>query len=90
MSSHVSAAEDPVDAAEPPSDAALRVVYQAVRALVADDGVVTAGDLSTVTSPDADAGAAAMDSLARRGPIDVEPLDVAGEPTWAVTRTDRW
>lgn len=74
----------------PPPDAAVRVVYQAVRALVAEEDAVTAGDLAAVTRLETRTAAAAMDRLARTGPLAVERLAATGEPAWTVARTDRW
>lgn len=73
-----------------PTDAAVRIVCQAVRALVAEEDVVTAGDLAAVTRLEIRTAAAAMDRLARTGPLAVDRLAAPGEPAWTVARTDRW
>lgn len=84
------AATDGTDDGGQPTDAAVRIVYQAVRALVAEEGAVTAGDLTAVTRLEARTVAAAMERLARVGPLEIEPHAAAGEPAWTVARTDRW
>jgi hypothetical protein len=73
---------------DPPSDAAIRIVYQAVRTLVPDAGTVALADLLAVTRLDPGPAAAAMDYLGRDGPLSIHRL-AGNEPTWLVRRTDR-
>jgi hypothetical protein len=71
-----------------PDDAAVRIVFQALRTLVPEEGIVTLSDVLAVTRLDPEEASAAMDSLAQRGPFAVS-RDAAAPPAWHVRRTDR-
>ena len=77
------------DDARQPGDAAVRVLYNALRTLVPDSGVVTLSDLTSVTRLDPGEAAAATNRLARTGPLSVSRYATGGEPAWHVRRTDR-
>lgn len=72
-----------------PSDAAVRIVYQALRTLVADEDVVTLPDLTTVTRLTPGEASAAMNRLVRCGPVAVSRYAAEEPPAWHVCRTDR-
>lgn len=90
MSSNAAGTDRRVDVDKKPSAAAIRIVSNAVRALIAEDGHLTVDDLTAVTCLDDRVAIGAMDHLAATDVIDVEPLAGTDDPAWTVTRTDRW
>ena len=72
-----------------PSAAQLRIVYNALRALVPETGTVRLRDLLAVTRLDPEPAAAAMCRLGRAGPLTVERVASGEEPTWLVRRDAR-
>ena len=69
-----------------PSAAQLRIVYNALRALVPETGTVRLRDLLAVTRLDPEPAAAAMCRLGREGPLAVERVADGSEPRWLVRR----
>jgi len=72
-----------------PTDAAVRIAFNALRTLVADSGVVTLSDLTSVTRLDPGEAAAATNRLVRTESLAVSRYATGGEPAWHVRRTDR-
>jgi len=72
----------------PSDEAAVRIVYNAVRTLVPETGALRLRDLLAVTRLAPESAAAAMRRLAREGPFLVHRL-AGDELTWFVQRVDR-
>lgn len=84
-----STAAEPAAASTAPGcapDSAVRTVFNAVRTLVPERGTLALTDLLTVVRLEPRVAAAAMDRLARDGPLSIHRL--AGEIRWLVRRTN--
>jgi len=73
--------------AAPATDGDVRVVYNAVRALVPEAATLSLADIRAVTRLEPDTAAAAMDRLGREGPLSIHRLET--DQAWLVRRTDR-